>query len=331
MMLEDFDYPLPKHLIAQSPVEPRSASRLLVLDCKKDEIAHRRFADIVDYLRAGDIIILNDSRVIPAKIEGRKTTSGRVELLLIKQLDDTWECLIKGRNLKPETKLIFKELEGIVIEALGGGRFRVKFNREITRELLAKIGSLPIPPYIKKELRDQERYQTIYGRIEGSLASTTAGLHFTPELLRELEQKGVNILFITLHIGISTFTPVRDIKQFKMEAEYCRIGEETANALNEAKGKIVAVGTTVVKALESACVDGKIQAFDGFTDLFIYPGYEFKSKIDALITNFHLPRSTLLMLVCAYAGRERILRAYEQAIAQCYRFYSFGDAMLILK
>ncbi|MEM2925005.1 MAG: tRNA preQ1(34) S-adenosylmethionine ribosyltransferase-isomerase QueA [Methanocellales archaeon] len=331
MRLEDFDYPLPKDLIAQTPVEPRNASRLLVLDCKSGEVAHRSFADIVDYFQAGDILVLNDSRVLPAKIKGRKTTGGKVELLLIKKLDDAWECLIKGRNIHPGKKLIFNELEAIVIESFGLGRFKVKFNCEISRELLAKIGSLPLPPYIKKELRDEERYQTIYGRVNGSLASTTAGLHFTPELLRELEQRGVSIVFITLHIGISTFLPVRDIQKHKMEAEYCRVQEETANKLNSAKGKIVAVGTTVVKALESACINGKIQPFDGFTDLFIYPGYEFKAKIDALITNFHLPRSTLLMLVCAYAGRERILRAYEEAIAQRYRFYSFGDAMLILK
>lgn len=331
MKLEDFDYPLPKDLIAQTPVEPRSASQLLVLDCKSDEIAHRRFVDIVEYLRSGDILVLNDSRVIPAKIEGRKTTGGKVELLLIKKLNDAWECLIKGRNLHPGKKLIFKELEGIIIANLGLGRFIVKFNREISQELLSKIGSLPIPPYIKKELSDKERYQTIYGRINGSLASTTAGLHFTAELLKELEQMGVDIVFITLHIGISTFMPIRSIEQHKMEAEYCRVPEETANKLNSAKGRIVAVGTTVVKALESACINGKIQPFDGLTDLFIYPGYEFKAKIDALITNFHLPRSTLLMLVCAYAGRERILRAYEEAIAKRYRFYSFGDAMLILK
>ncbi len=331
MRLEDFDYPLPKDLIAQSPVEPRSASRLLVVDCKSNEISHRRFADIVDYFQVGDILVLNDSRVIPAKIEGRKTTGGKVELLLIKNLGDAWECLAKGRNLRPGTELIFKELEGRIIDRLGLGRFIIKFNREDVRELLARIGSLPIPPYIKKELQDKKRYQTIYGRINGSLASTTAGLHFTAELLEKLEQMGVKIVFITLHIGISTFMPVKNIEQHKMEAEYCRVQEETANALNNARGKIFAVGTTVIKALESACVDGKIQAFDGFTDLFIYPGYKFKAKIDALITNFHLPRSTLLMLVCAYAGREKILRAYEEAIAQRYRFYSFGDAMLILK
>lgn len=333
MKLADFDYSLSKHLIAQVPVEPRIASRLLVLDCRSDEIAHCSFSDIKDCLQKGDLLVLNDSRVLPAKITGRKTTGGRVELLLIKKISDdgVWGCLVSGRKLRPGTKMIFEEVEGTVIEAGGRGRFVVKFNRE---ELLPRIGTMPLPPYIKQKLENQERYQTVYSRISGSLASTTAGLHFTDELLEELRKNGLNIAFVTLHVGISTFLPVpveADLEQHRMEPEYCRIDEASARMINSAEGRIVAVGTTVVKALESACINSKIQPFEGFTDLFIYPGYGFKARIGAMITNFHLPRSTLLMLVCAYAGRERILRAYEEAIKQLYRFYSFGDAMLILK
>ncbi len=331
---ENFDYSLPKHLIGQVPVEPRSASRLMVLDCRSDEIAHRRFVDIIDYLERGDVLVLNDSRVVPAKITGRKTTGGKVELLLVNQVDGGWECLIKGRRLRNGTKLIFREMEGTIVNAGRRGRFIVEFNREDIQALIPRIGSMPLPPYIKGELKEQHRYQTVYSRKDGSLASTTAGLHFTGELLEELKKRGVNVAFITLHVGISTFMPVPeeiDLNRYKMEGEYLCIDEEAAGTVNGSNGRIIAVGTTVVRALESACLNGKIQPFDGSTDLFIRPGYEFRAKINAVLTNFHLPRSTLLMLVSAFAGRERILRAYGEAIKQKYRFYSFGDAMLILK
>ncbi|RLG59941.1 MAG: tRNA preQ1(34) S-adenosylmethionine ribosyltransferase-isomerase QueA [Candidatus Hydrothermarchaeota archaeon] len=330
MSLSDYDYSLPKELIAQEPLKDRSKSRLMVLF--KDKIEHRRFFEVVEYLNKGDTLVINDSKVIPAKLKGRKPTGGKIEVLLLKEIEkNAWECLIKGKNLREGTKLIFKDIEGKIIKR--DRKFVVEFNVEDMRAYLEKHGEMPLPPYIKKELKEKNRYQTIYARKEGSVAAPTAGLHFSKELLNEIRKKGINIAPITLHVSIGTFAPVRsqDITKHKMEAEYFEISKESAEIINKTKGKVIAVGTTVVKALESSSRNGEVVPLHGWSDLFIYPPYEFKSPIKALITNFHLPKSTLLMLVCAFAGRERIFKAYRQAIAEKYRFYSFGDAMLIFK
>jgi len=330
LSLSDYDYSLPKELIAQEPLKDRSKSRLMVLF--KDKIEHRRFFEVVEYLNKGDTLVINDSKVIPAKLKGRKPTGGKIEVLLLKEIEkNAWECLIKGKNLREGTKLIFKDIEGKIIKR--DRKFVVEFNVEDMRAYLEKHGEMPLPPYIKKELKEKNRYQTIYARKEGSVAAPTAGLHFSKELLNEIRKKGINIAPITLHVSIGTFAPVRsqDITKHKMEAEYFEISKESAEIINKTKGKVIAVGTTVVKALESSSRNGEVVPLHGWSDLFIYPPYEFKSPIKALITNFHLPKSTLLMLVCAFAGRERIFKAYRQAIAEKYRFYSFGDAMLIFK
>lgn len=330
LSLSDYDYSLPKELIAQEPLKDRSKSRLMVLF--KDKIEHRRFFEVVEYLNKGDTLVINDSKVIPAKLKGRKPTGGKIEVLLLKEIEkNVWECLIRGKNLKEGTKLIFKDIEGKIIKR--DRKFVVEFNVEDMRAYLEKHGEVPLPPYIKKELKEKNRYQTIYARKEGSIAAPTAGLHFSKELLNEIRKKGINIAPITLHVSIGTFAPVRsqDITKHKMEAEYFEISKESAEIINKTKGKVIAVGTTVVKALESSSRNGEVVPLHGWSDLFIYPPYEFKSPIKAMITNFHLPKSTLLMLVCAFAGRERIFKAYRQAIAEKYRFYSFGDAMLIFK
>jgi len=330
LSLSDYDYFLPKELIAQEPLKDRSKSRLMVLF--KDKIEHRRFFEVIEYLNKGDTLVINDSKVIPAKLKGRKPTGGKIEVLLLKEIEkNAWECLIKGKNLREGTKLIFKDIEGKIIKR--DRKFVVEFNVEDMRAYLEKHGEMPLPPYIKKELKEKNRYQTIYARKEGSIAAPTAGLHFSKELLNEIRKKGINIAPITLHVSIGTFAPVRsqDITKHKMEAEYFEISKESAEIINKTKGKVIAVGTTVVKALESSSRNGEVVPLHGWSDLFIYPPYEFKSPIKALITNFHLPKSTLLMLVCAFAGRERIFKAYRQAIAEKYRFYSFGDAMLIFK
>lgn len=334
MKLSDFDYHLPRELIAQSPIEPRDSSRLMVLN---ENIGHRQFSDIVDYLEEGDTLVLNDSRVIPAKLEGKKSTGGYVEALVISKNNKGYECLIRGKNIREGSKLFFGELEATIIGTIKkehSTKYLVDFNHNTNfMDILEKIGEAPLPPYIKKKLDDRERYQTIYSKEKGSIAAPTAGLHFTEGLVHRIIAKGVSIAYVTLHVGIGTFTPVKTeiIKDHIMEPEFFSINERNAGIINATSGKIFVCGTTTAKALESSCTGGKIIAGQGFSDRFIYPPYHFNSKIDGLITNFHLPKSTLLMLVCAYAGRERLLQAYKEAISNSYRFYSFGDAMLIFK
>ncbi len=329
MKLSDFDYFLPKELIAQSPVEPRDSSRLMVLgQC----IEHRRFSDILDYFEAGDTLVLNDSRVIPAKLRGKKSTGGRVEALVVSKNGEGYECLIRGKNIHEGAKLHFGELEATVLEVREkyGTRYLVDFKGNL-EDVLERTGEAPLPPYIKKKLEDKNRYQTVYSKEKGSIAAPTAGLHFTKELLKRIMEKGVSIAYVTLHVGIGTFAPVKvqDIEAHTMEPEYFSIRAGSAEIITKTKGKLIAAGTTTVKALESSCVDGEIIAKEGASELFIYPPYKFKSGIDAMITNFHLPKSTLLMLTGAFAGRERLLEAYSEAMRNSYRFYSFGDAMLI--
>jgi S-adenosylmethionine:tRNA ribosyltransferase-isomerase len=334
MKLSDFDYNLPKELIAQSPIEPRDSSRLMVLG---QDIEHRYFSDIVDYFEAGDTLVLNDSRVIPAKLQGKKSTGGHVEALVISKSGAGYECLMQGKNIREGTKLHFGELEATVLEVRKNpntNRYLVDFNSNGNLDdILEKIGEAPLPPYIKKKLDDKNRYQTVYSREKGSIAAPTAGLHFTEHLLDRIKEKGVSIAYVTLHVGLGTFTPVKaqEIEDHNMEPEYISVSAESAEIINKTKGKLIAAGTTTVKALESSCVDGKIAAHDGLSRIFIYPPYVFKSNIDAIITNFHLPKSTLLMLVSAFAGRERLISAYNEAISRSYRFYSFGDAMLVFR
>jgi len=332
MKLSDFDYHLQKELIAQSPVEPRDSSRLMIVG---SGIEHQLFSDIPDHFEKGDTLVLNDSRVIPAKLIGKKSTGGQIEALVVSKSDNVYECLIRGKNVREGTKLDFGELEATVLQILqrpNTNRYLVNFNcNGNLPDILERIGDAPLPPYIKQKLNDKNRYQTVYSREKGSIAAPTAGLHFTDALLEMISEKGVNIAYVTLHVSIGTFTPVKanNIEEHIMEPEYISIRKENADIINATKGKLVAAGTTTVKALESSCIDGKIVENDGFSQLFIYPPYEFKSKIDAMITNFHLPKSTLLMLVGAFAGKERLMSAYNEAILRSYRFYSFGDAMLI--
>jgi S-adenosylmethionine:tRNA ribosyltransferase-isomerase len=334
MKLSDFGYHLPSELIAQYPIEPRDSSRLMVLG---KDIEHRYFADIIDYFKEGDTLVLNDSRVIPAKLSGKKSTGGHVEALIISKSGAGYECLIRGKNIREGIKLYFGELEATVLEVIKNenvSRYFVEFNcNRNLNDILEKIGEAPLPPYIKKKLDDRNRYQTVYSKKKGSIAAPTAGLHFTNELLDRIKDRGASIAYVTLHVGIGTFTPVKaeEIEDHIMEPEYISISAENANIINGTEGKLIAAGTTTVKALESSCVDGKIYAKEGFSRLFIHPPYTFKSKIDAVITNFHLPKSTLLMLVSALAGRERLMAAYEEAISHSYRFYSFGDAMLVFR
>nr|MBC7244642.1 tRNA preQ1(34) S-adenosylmethionine ribosyltransferase-isomerase QueA [Chloroflexota bacterium] len=355
MRTSEFDYYLPPELIAQTPIEPRDASRLLVLHRADGCIEHRRFRDIVTYLQAGDLLVANDSRVIPARLFGHKIPSGgKVELLLIKKRDhETWEVLLKpGRRVKPGTELAIHAFTDIgtgatypapeiiarVLASTEGGGRVVSFSAPI-EPLLDRIGMIPLPPYIHTPLENAERYQTIYARVSGSVAAPTAGLHFTPELVQQLQQHGVEFAFVTLHINMDTFRPVQEanIEEHRMYSEYCELPVETSEAINRAREegrRIIAVGTTTVRVLETAALhllDSKtpLRPFAGFTDLFIYPGFPFR-VVSAMITNFHLPRSTLLMLVAAFAGKDRIDRAYQEAIRERYRFYSFGDAMLIL-
>jgi S-adenosylmethionine:tRNA ribosyltransferase-isomerase len=332
MKLSDFDYHLPKELIAQSPVEPRDSSRLMVVG---SGIEHQLFSDIPDHFEKGDTLVLNDSRVIPAKLMGKKSTGGQIEALVVSKSDAGYECLIRGKNIREGTKLDFGELEATVLQILENpntNRYLVNFNcNGSLPDILERIGEAPLPPYIKQKLDDKNRYQTVYSRERGSIAAPTAGLHFTDELLERISAKGVKIAYVTLHVSLGTFTPVKaeNIEEHIMEPEYVSIRKENADIINATKGKLIAAGTTSVKALESSCIDGKIVENDGFSQLFIYPPYKYKSKIDAMITNFHLPKSTLLMLVGAFAGRERLMSAYNEAILRSYRFYSFGDAMLI--
>jgi len=335
----DFSYYLPEELIAQTPLEKRDFSRLLHLDKVSGEVEHKHFFDLPDYLREGDCLVLNDSRVLPARLIGQRETGGVVEVVLLRDLGgNIWECLTRpGRKTKPGTKLIFGEgeLVATVIDSAEGGNKLLQFEYEgIFLEVLEHLGKMPLPPYIKIELQDQERYQTVYSREVGSAAAPTAGLHFTQELLGIIAKKGIKICYVTLHVGLGTFRPVKceDIESHEMHSEFCVIPEETAKMVTETKksgGRIVAVGTTSCRTLESfANEDGGLEPCSGFTDIFIYPGYTFKC-MDALVTNFHLPESTLVMLVSALSGREHVLSAYAKAVEEKYRFFSFGDAMFI--
>lgn len=339
MNKSDFDFYLPEELIAQTPLEKRDTSRLLHLDKQTGEIEHKHFYDIKQYLHEGDCLVLNDSRVLPARLIGARPTGGTVELVLLKDLgDNRWECLSRpGRKTKPGQELVFGngELTAVVEEVTLGGNRIVKFSYEgIFLEILERLGKMPLPPYIKEELQDSERYQTVYSKELGSAAAPTAGLHFTKELLAEIADMGVKICYVTLHVGLGTFRPVKadKIEDHEMHSEFCIVPDETAetvNAVKRAGGRVVAVGTTSCRTLESFTTeDGTLQATSGWTNIFIYPGYKFKC-IDALITNFHLPESTLIMLVSALAGRENILNAYNTAVKERYRFFSFGDAMMI--
>lgn len=339
MNKSDFDFYLPEELIAQTPLEKRDTSRLLHLNKQTGEIEHKHFYDIKQYLREGDCLVLNDSRVLPARLIGARPTGGAVELVLLKDLgDNRWECLSRpGRKTKPGQELVFGngELTAVVQEVTLGGNRIVKFSYEgIFLEILERLGKMPLPPYIKEELQDSERYQTVYSKELGSAAAPTAGLHFTKELLAEIADMGVKICYVTLHVGLGTFRPVKadKIEDHEMHSEFCIVPDETAesvNAVKRAGGRVIAVGTTSCRTLESFTTeDGVLQATSGWTKIFIYPGYKFKC-IDALITNFHLPESTLIMLVSALAGREHILNAYNTAVKERYRFFSFGDAMMI--
>lgn len=340
MKTSDFYYDLPQELIAQTPLERRDASRLMVMDRRTGALEHRHFSDILDYLNPGDALVVNNSRVLPARLLGHRPTGGAVEVLLLRDCGgDTWECLTKpGRKTQPGQQLCFGDgsLTATVTGALEDGKKLVQFHYEgIFLEVLERLGKMPLPPYIHAELADQERYQTVYSKVNGSAAAPTAGLHFTPELLAQVRAKGVRIAEVTLHVGLGTFRPVKadEITEHHMHSELCMLDETAAQILNETRragGRIVCVGTTSCRTLESLVQpDGSFCPASRWTDIFIYPGYEFKA-MDALITNFHLPESTLLMLVSAFSSREAILNAYREAVAQRYRFFSFGDAMLIL-
>ena len=341
MKLKDFDYELPEELIAQDPLAERSASRLMVIDRASGSVTHRHFSDITDYLKPGDCLVLNDTRVIPARLIGVKEDTGAVvELLLLNHLDDgCWETLAKpGKKLKIGAKVSFGDglLHAEIVDILEEGNRKVRFSFEgIFEEILDKLGEMPLPPYIHNKLEDKERYQTVYAKNAGSAAAPTAGLHFTNELLNKIEEMGVNKAFVTLHVGLGTFRPVKteNILEHHMHTEYCEISQQTADMINgahEAGGRVICVGTTSVRTIESmAGDDGRVRAGSRDTDIFIYPGYKFKC-VDSLITNFHLPQSTLLMLVSAFYDREKVLAAYKEAVEERYRFFSFGDAMFLI-
>ena len=339
MKTHDFWYDLPEELIAQTPLEKRDASRLLALDRNTGSICHKHFYDILDYLKPGDCLVMNDSRVLPARLLGHRPTGGMVELLLLRDLGDKrWECLAKpGRKLQIGQEVIFGngELTATIVDVCDDGNRIVEFSFDgIFLEVLERLGKMPLPPYIKAELQDQERYQTVYSKQIGSAAAPTAGLHFTQELLDKIRDKGIKTAFVTLHVGLGTFRPVKaeEISEHHMHSELCMISEETAKVLNDTRttgGRIICVGTTSCRTLESLVnVDGSFSPKSKWTDIFIFPGYQFKA-MDGLITNFHLPESTLVMLVSAFAGRERVLNAYKEAVNERYRFFSFGDAMFI--
>ena len=339
MNISDFDYYLPDELIAQRPITPRDASRLLVLDRENNQIRDRMFLDITEYFRPDDVLVINDTKVIPARLFGiREHTGARIELLLLKRIQgDTWETLVKpGKKVRVGDQLVFGEgmLRAEVKDVTeAGGRIITFVYEGIFEEILSELGEMPLPPYIKEKLQDPERYQTVYAREKGSAAAPTAGLHFTPKLLDEIECKGVKVVPILLHVGLGTFRPVsvENIAEHRMHSEFFRIDQEAVNAINQARakgGRIIAIGTTVVRTLEAAAKGGKLSAKSGWTNIFIYPGFRFQ-VVDLLVTNFHLPKSTLLMLVSAFAGREETLSAYQHAVDDKYRFFSFGDAMLI--
>ena len=340
MKTSDFNYELPKELIAQTPLEKRDTSRLMTLDRKTGAWEHHHFYELQDFLEPGDCLILNDSRVLPARLLGQRLPGGGAceVLLLIDRGEKTWECLVRpGRHMREGTKLSFGngELTAEVTEVLPDGNRLVRFDYEgIFLEVLERLGKMPLPPYIKEELQDQERYQTVYSKVPGSAAAPTAGLHFTPELLETIRQKGVNIGYVTLHVGLGTFRPVKEeeITEHEMHSEFCILPPETARLINETKAgghRCICVGTTSCRTLESwAAEDGRMEPKAGWTSIYIYPGYRFK-VMDGLVTNFHLPESTLIMLVSAFAGREHVLAAYEEAVRERYRFFSFGDAMFL--
>lgn len=340
MNTKDFYFNLPPELIAQTPLKERTASRLLVLNRETGELAHRHFYDIIDYLNEGDCLVMNNTRVIPARLYGAKEgTGGKIEFLLLKRIEgNKWEVILKpGRRAKAGTRFTFGDglLTAEILEQKeDGGRIVEFFYDGIWEELLDRLGEMPLPPYIKEKLDDRERYQTVYSKIKGSAAAPTAGLHFTDELLEKIRAKGIKTAFLTLHVGLGTFRPVsvENVESHVMHSEYYEVSEETAKTVNETRkagGRIIAVGTTSVRTLETCTTeDGELLAKSGETKIFIYPGYKFKA-VDALITNFHLPESTLLMLVSAFSDKETILKAYETAVSEKYRFFSFGDAMFI--
>ena len=341
MKTSDFFYELPEELIAQDPLEDRTASRLLVLDRKTDKLEHKIFGDVINYLNPGDCLVINNTRVIPARLIGEKEgTGGKVEILLLKRREnDIWESLVKpGKKLRPGARVIFGDgrLKAEILEIAEEGNRLVKFYYEgIFEEILDSLGEMPLPPYITHKLEDKEMYQTVYAKFDGSAAAPTAGLHFTNELLEKIRQKGIRIASITLHVGLGTFRPVKveDVNNHHMHTEWYEVNNEAADIINETKkngGRVICVGTTSCRTIESvADENGLMSAKTGETDIFIYPGYKFK-VMDGLITNFHLPESTLVMLVSAFAGKDRILSAYETAVKERYRFFSFGDAMILL-
>ena len=340
MDVKDFYYDLPQELIAQDPLEDRSASRLLVLDKETGEVEHRVFKDILSYLKAGDCLVINDTKVIPARLIGsREGTNAKIEVLLLKRREnDIWETLVKpGKKAKPGTVICFGDglLKGTVIDVVEEGNRLIQFSYDgIFEEILDRLGQMPLPPYITHQLQDKNRYQTVYAKHEGSAAAPTAGLHFTKELLQEIEDKGVKLAHVTLHVGLGTFRPVKveNVLDHHMHSEFYMVEESEAEKINQTKrdgGRVICVGTTSCRTIESASDEnGILKAGSGWTDIFIYPGYQFKI-LDCLITNFHLPESTLVMLVSALAGREHVLAAYEEAVKERYRFFSFGDAMFI--
>ena len=339
MKVTEFEYELPEELIAQTPIEKRDESRLMVLNRKDQSIEHKQFKDIIDYLEPGDCLVRNNTKVIPARLYGKKATGAKIEFLLLNQIEgDIWESIVRpGHKLKPGTEVEFGDgiLKATVLDIMPGGTRKVEFKYEgIFNEILDKIGLMPLPPYIHESLKDKDRYQTVYARYEGSAAAPTAGLHFTPELFEKLKQKGVEVANVTLHVGIGTFRPVKveNVEEHHMHSEHYYIKQEDVDKINNAKknGKrVIAIGTTSCRVLETIADEkGMVKPTEGDTQIFIYPGYKFKC-LDGLITNFHLPESTLIMLVSALAGKEYIMKAYNEAVKERYRFFSFGDAMFI--
>lgn len=341
MKTSDFYFDLPQELIAQDPLTDRSSSRLLVLGKEDGSICHRHFTDILEYLQEGDCLVLNNTKVIPARLYGVKEDTGAaIEILLLKRKENNvWETLVKpGKKAKPGTRIVFGDgiLTGEVIDVVEEGNRLIQFSYEgVFEEILDRLGEMPLPPYITHKLQDKNRYQTVYAKYEGSAAAPTAGLHFTPKLLEQVKQKGIDIAEVTLHVGLGTFRPVKveDVTQHHMHSEFYMIDEEAARKINETKergGRVICVGTTSCRTIESAADEqGRLKPCSGWTEIFIYPGYQFKA-LDGLITNFHLPESTLLMLVSALAGKDHVMAAYEEAVKERYRFFSFGDAMLIV-
>ena len=341
MNVKDYDYDLPEELIAQDPLEDRSSSRLMVLDRQTGDVEHRHFTDILEYLHPGDCLVINNTKVIPARLFGvKEDTQAKIEVLLLKRKEnDIWETLVKpGKKAKPGTKLVFGDglLTAEVVDVVEEGNRLIQFHYDgIFEEILDQLGQMPLPPYITHQLKDKNRYQTVYAKYDGSAAAPTAGLHFTKELLQKVKDMGVDIAEVTLHVGLGTFRPVKvdNVLDHHMHSEFYMVSQEAADKINRAKEnghRVIAVGTTSTRTLEAAADEnGHLQETSGWTEIFIYPGYQFK-VIDALITNFHLPQSTLVMLVSALAGREHVLHAYETAVKEKYRFFSFGDAMLII-